>query len=477
MLIQLLKSEDMSEKRRLMRFALKPFIGICFLLGAPTRSDAQQAGNKPNIVFIMADDLGYADIGSYGQDKIMTPNIDDLARTGMRFTQAYAGSSVCAPSRCSLMTGKHNGRNRVRDNVPAGVFLRPDDFTVAELLKQCGYATGGVGKWGLGNPGSWGLPGMQGFDYWYGHYDQDQAHYYYPDHLWENDKVVLLKQNKAGKRGAYTHDLFTQKAVEFIDKNASTPFFLYLAYTVPHFSDYPKKNPDVYTVPSDEPYTNRPWTQTAKNYAAMITRMDADVGRIKERLRQLGLSENTIIVFTSDNGPYTDVPEPMQFFKSNGKLRGGKRSFYEGGLRVPFIVNWKGKVVPGSVCTTPVAFWDIMPTIAEITGYPGAMDTDGSSFVGLLRGKRPEKEERVFYWDYGHTRDEYYQAVRKGKYKGIRTTTKDGQKTFELFDLSEDPEEKTNQVEAHSGVVAALEQEMDKAYHYSVDYDPKSDQR
>jgi len=452
-------------------------VWLYLLLCTITNAIGQPAANKPNIVFIMADDLGFGDLGCYGQDKISTPNIDELARTGMRFTQAYAGSSVCAPSRCSLMTGKHNGNNRVRDNVPHGVYLQPDDFTVAELLKQCGYATGGVGKWGLGNPGSWGLPYMQGFDYWYGHYDQDQAHYYYPDHLWENDQVKLLNKNKAGKKGMYTHDLFTEKAVDFISKNSTTPFFLYLAYTIPHFSDYAKKSPDVYIVPSDEPYADRPWTATAKNYAAMITRMDSDVGRIRLHLKELGLSENTIIVFTSDNGPYTDVPEPIQFFNSNGGLKGGKRSFYEGGIRVPFIVNWAGKVPPGSVSPVPIAFWDVMPTFANLTGYPAEISTDGQSFLPLLLGKNTDTTDRVFYWDYGHTRDEYFQAVRKRQYKGIRMRSKNGETNFELYDLLEDPTEKYNKASVFPHIVAELEKEMDKAWTYSADYDPQRNNR
>lgn len=461
----------MVEVKRPMQFLL--VIGLAFLLGGGTQAVSQASGKKPNVIFIMADDLGYADIGVYGQDKILTPNIDHLAKTGMRFTQAYAGSSVCAPSRCSLITGKHNGNNRVRDNVPHGVFLQPDDFTVGELLKQCGYATGGIGKWGLGNPGSWGVPNMQGFDYWYGHYDQDQAHYYYPDHLWENEKVVLLRQNKAGNRKAHTHDLFTEKALGFIDENAAKPFFLYLAYTVPHFSDYSKKSPEVYIVPSDAPYTDKPWTQTAKNYAAMITRMDSDVGRLRKRLEELGISENTMIVFTSDNGPYTDVPEPIQFFDSNGELRGGKRSFYEGGIRVPFIVNWKGKVAQNSVSHAPIAFWDLMPTVADLAGYPSKVATDGQSFLPLLLNPDTAPADRVLYWDYGHTRDEYYQAVRKGKYKGIRTTERNGTVKFELYDLSNDVREERDLAGVHPKVVADLKNEMDKAFTYSEDYDPK----
>lgn len=435
--------------------------------------NAQPKAAKPNIVYILADDLGYGDLGCYGQEKIRTPHLDQLAQTGIRFTNAYAGSSVCAPSRCSLLTGKHNGNNRVRDNVPHGVFLRPDDFTVAEMLKQCGYRTGGVGKWGLGNPGSWGVPNQQGFDYWYGHYDQDQAHYYYPDHLWENDKVVILRQNKAGRKGAHTHDLFTEKAIEFIDSNRDVPFFLYLAYTVPHFSDYPKKSPDVYIVPSDEPYSAMPWTQTAKNYAAMITRLDRDIGRIKQRLEEQGLLENTLIVFTSDNGPYTDVAEPIQFFKSNGNFKGGKRSFYEGGLRVPFIASWKGKIAPGTTSDAPIAFWDFMPTVAEMTGYPSPLTTDGQSFLPLLEGRKTPVQDRVFYWDYGHTRDEYEQAVRKGSYKGIQVTPRGGKPRFELYDISKDPSEKNNLASSLPLVVADLKREMADAFQYSEDYDPQ----
>jgi arylsulfatase A-like enzyme len=426
---------------------------------------------KPNIIFIMADDLGYGDLGTYGQTNIQTPHLDRLATTGAKFTNAYAGASVCAPSRCSLLTGKHNGNNRIRDNVPHGVYLQPDDFTIAELLKQAGYKTGGIGKWGLGNPGSWGVPNQQGFDYYYGHYDQDQAHYYYPDHLWENDKVVLLKQNKAGKKGAYTHDLFTQKSMDFIKQNAQNPFFLYLAYTVPHFSDYSRKSPEVYIVPSDEPYTDKPWTQTAKNYAAMITRMDRDIGQIQALITELGLAENTIIVFTSDNGPYTDVPEPMQFFNSNGSLKGGKRSFYEGGIRVPFIVNWKNVIQPNTQIDTPIAFWDVMPTLADLINYPSSITTDGISILPLFSsGHSITQNERAFYWDYGHTRDEYQQAVRKGKFKGIQTFTRTQAPTFELYDLIQDPKETTNIAKRHPSIVLELKQIMQSSYQYSTPY-------
>jgi len=425
-------------------------------------------GQHPNIIFIMADDLGYGDLGCYGQDKIQTPNIDKLAREGMRFLQAYAGSTVCAPSRCSLMTGMHNGHNRIRDNIPHGVFLQPDDFTLAELLKQAGYRTGGIGKYSLGNPGSWGVPNNQGFDYYYGQLNQDQAHFYYPHYLWENDKVILLSGNRAEKKQEYTHDLYTQKALAFIDENKHHPFFLYLPYTIPHFSDYPAGSADCYIVPSDEPYTNMEWSQTSKNYAAMITRLDKDVGKIMSLLEELGIDENTMVIFTSDNGPLKRIPDAFDFFNSNGSLRGGKRDMYEGGIRVPFIVRWKGEVSASEVNDEVICFWDLMPTLAEIIGYPTTTRTDGISFLPALKGKDKEDHEYL-YWDYGHVRGRFIQAVRSGNYKGIRYITETGS-DFELYDLSVDPGEADNIALQHPAVVREIISIMEKAYVYNEAY-------
>jgi len=422
----------------------------------------------PNIIFIMADDLGYGDLGCYGQDKIQTPNIDKLAKEGMRFLQAYAGSTVCAPSRCSLMTGKHNGHNRIRDNIPHGVFLQPDDFTLAELLKQAGYRTGGIGKYSLGNPGSWGVPNNQGFDYYYGQLNQDQAHFYYPHYLWENDKVILLSGNRAEKKQEYTQNLYTQKALTFIEENKQHPFFLYLPYTIPHFSDYPSGSPDHYIVPSDDPYTAKDWSQTSKNYAAMITRLDSDVGRIMSLLEELGINKNTMVIFTSDNGPLKRIPEAFDFFNSNGSLRGGKRDMYEGGIRVPFIVQWKGLVSASEVSSEVISFWDLMPTLAEIIGYPSAIPTDGISFLPALMGE--DKEDHEFlYWDYGHVRDTFIQAVRSGQHKGIRYIKESGS-DFELFNLSVDPGEIDNIALHHPDMVRKMISIMEKAYVYNEAY-------
>jgi arylsulfatase A-like enzyme len=455
---------------------------MLILFGVSIQSIQAQKERKtlPNVVFIMADDLGYGDLGCYGQDKISTPNIDRLAKEGMRFTQAYAGSSVCAPSRSSLMTGFHNGHNRVRDNLPHGVNLLPNDFTIAELFANAGYATGGIGKWGLGVPGTWGLPNQQGFDYWYGHINQDQAHFYYPDYLWENDEVVLLQEmvienevgkikgNRGGQNTFYTHDLFTEKAAKFIEENQESPFFLYLSYTIPHYSDYSKDSPDHYIVPSDAPYSDKNWPQTAKNYAAMITRLDSDVGRITKLLENLKIDENTLIIFTSDNGPYQGVTIPIGFFDSNGPLRGGKRDLYEGGIRIPFIARWKNVIPKNKENNKPIAFWDLLPTFADLVDYPDPIITDGISFLPDLKGN-VSKDHEYLYWDYGHVRPTFKQAIRHGKYKGIRIE-KDGQESFELYDLNKDLGEQYNIAQAYTDEVAQIKNFMKKAYTATEDY-------
>ena len=248
------------------------------VLGALAAPLVHAAPARPNIVFILADDLGIGDTGCYGQKLIRTPNLDRMAASGMRFTQAYAGSTVCAPSRCCLLTGLHNGHGRVRDNIPHGVFLQPDDFTVAELLKQAGYRTCALGKWSLGSPGSWGHPNMQGFDEFFGYLDQDHAHNYYPEFLWENEREVIQPGNRANKRRAYAPPLLAQRALRFLDENARRPFFLYFAPTLPHWSDYPRQSVLSQDIPSDAPYSEESWPQVEKNYAAMVTMLDAQVG-------------------------------------------------------------------------------------------------------------------------------------------------------------------------------------------------------
>jgi arylsulfatase A-like enzyme len=422
--------------------------------------------SRPNIIFIMADDLGIADLGCYGQKMIKTPQIDKMASEGLRFTQVYAGSSVCAPSRCSLMTGMHNGHNRLRDNLPHGVFLQPDDVTVAEVLKQAGYTTGAIGKWSLGNPGSWGVANYQGFDYFYGHLNQDQAHFYYPDYLWENDKIDLLSGNRGERKKEYTHHLFTQKALKFIEDNHQNPFFLYLAYTLPHFSDYNGKTPESQIVPTDAPYTDKDWPQVEKNYAAMVHMIDADVGTLLEQIKQLGLDNNTIIFFTSDNGPNGSKSHDPEFFESNGIYKGYKRDMYEGGIRIPMVVRWPGKVAPNSVSDAVWAFWDFLPTAADIAGIPFENKTDGISVLPSILGQK-QKLHDYLYWDYAHVRGNFMQAARWDDWKGIKFNDTG---FYEIYNLKTDPGESKNLADKRPDLLSRFNEILKEAYEPSPDY-------
>ncbi len=422
---------------------------------------------KPNIVFIMADDLGYGDLGCYGQMMIQTPHIDRLASEGTRFTQCYAGSSVCAPSRCCLMTGLHNGHSRIRDNIPHGTFLRDEDVTLGEIMQAAGYRTGAIGKWSLGVHGSEGKPNDQGFDAWFGHLDQDQAHFYFPDYLWKNDRIELLRANRAEQKGSYTHDLFTEHALSFIDESAEGPFFLYLAYTVPHFSDYSNRTPESHIVPSDEPYSDRDWPQVEKNYAAMVTRMDRDVGRIMQRLKAADIAENTLVFFTSDNGPNANTIHDPAFFQCGGPLRGFKRDMYEGGIRVPMIARWPGHVPANNTSDQLWAFWDVLPTFAELAGVTTPVGIDGISMVPTLLGEAQPDEHESLYWDYGHSRQNFQQAVRLGDWKGVRT----GQgQPLELYDLANDIGETSNVASGHPDVIARIEDIIEESFVPTENY-------
>jgi len=417
----------------------------------------------PNIILIMADDLGYGDLGCYGQKDIQTPNIDRLARDGIRFTQAYAGSTVCAPSRSSLMTGMHNGHNRVRDNIPHYEdYLQEEDVTVADVLKSAGYRCGGIGKWSLGTAGSTGRATEQGFDMFFGYLDQDHAHYYFPEYMDDNDGRFEMRGNSQTKEH-YSHDLMTDRALRFIRDSKDRPFFFYGAYTVPHFS-HPSECPTKFAVPTDEPYSDRDWDQASKNYAAMITRLDADVGRIVALIAELGLTENTLLIFTSDNGAFGGAPKR---FKSGGPLRGHKRDLYEGGTRVPFIARWPGKIPAGKVSDEIIAFWDMLPTLAEVAGadVPGSID-GRSATDALLGGKRAFPHEYL-YWDYGHCRPRFAQAVRLGDWKGVR---KGRENAIELYNLKDDLAETTDMATARPDVVGKIKAIMAAAYVESERY-------
>ncbi|MBN1342784.1 MAG: arylsulfatase [Phycisphaerae bacterium] len=455
----------MNRERRLQIVLLA--VACCHVAGSAVEAAAGRA--RPNIVFIMADDLGYGDLGCYGQQQIVTPCIDRLAAEGVRFTQAYAGSTVCAPSRCCLMTGVHNGHARIRDNIPHGTFLAKEDVTLAEVLKGAGYRTGAVGKWSLGVHGSEGKPNDQGFDDWLGHLDQDQAHFYYPHYLWENDRTKLLFGNRGEQKGEYTHDLFTERALRFIEESKDGPFFLYLAYTIPHWSDYPAHTPESQIVPSDKPYRQKDWPQVEKNYAAMVTRMDGDVGRIMALLKRLRLDDDTIVFFTSDNGPCggKDRAHKPAFFNSAGGLRGLKRELYEGGIRVPMIVRWPGKVPAGRVSDAVWAFWDVMPTLAELAGTSAPKGIDGISVVPTLLGREQKRRHEYLYWDYGHSRGNFMQAVRLANWKGVRGGPG---AAIELYDLTQDVAESKDVAADHPDVVARIEQVMKEAYVPSPAY-------
>ena len=433
-------------------------IGGAAMLSQPGRSAARArhtARGKPSLVFILADDLGYGDLGSYGQRVIRTPNLDRMAAEGVRFTDAYAGSTVCAPSRCALMTGLHTGHCRIRGN--ALVPLQPEDVTVAELLKGAGYTTGIVGKWGLGEPDSTGTPNRQGFDYWFGYLNQNHAHDYYPEYLYRNEERVEIPENQRGARGEYSHDLFAREALEFVHRHADEPFFLYLAYTIPHANnERGRETGDGMEVPNDEPYADRRWPQPEKGYAAMVTRMDRDVGSLLSLLGELGLDGDTLVFFTSDNGPHKEGGADPAFFHSSGPLRGYKRDLYEGGIRVPMLARWPGMIRPG-VSDFPWAFWDFLPTACQFAGVRPPAGLDGVSILPTLFG-RPQRAHECLYWEF-HERG-FEQAVRLGRWKAVRHGTR---KPLELYDLPTDLGEATNVAAAHPDVVATIEEYLETA--------------
>jgi len=437
-------------------------------------------GLRPNIIFILADDLGYGDLGCYGQKKIKTPNIDKLASEGMRFTSFYAGSTVCAPSRCALMTGLHTGHCLIRGN--ASVALRPEDLTVAEMLKGAGYYTALIGKWGLGNENTSGVPHKKGFDQFVGYLDQVHAHDYYTDHLWRHDPVtgfdgqMPIYENQGGKKGLYTHDLFTTGALNFVrihkpdQFNHFQPFFLFLSYTIPHANnEETKRSGNGMEVPNDSPYADEPWPQVEKNKAAMITRLDTDVGRLMRQLTKLKLEDNTIVLFSSDNGAHKEGGVDPAFFNSSGPLRGIKRDLYEGGIRVPLIAHWPGKVKPGTVCDSPFAFWDFLPTAAELAGTNSPQNCDGISFAPTLLDQTQTNQHQFLYWEF-HERG-FQQAARMSEWKAVRN--KAGQ-PIELFNLKADVGEKKNVAAENPDIVAKFEEYLKTARTESKQWPAKA---
>ncbi|WPO36719.1 arylsulfatase [Flammeovirgaceae bacterium SG7u.111] len=425
-------------------------------------NEEEAPSRRPNIIYILADDLGYGDLSCYGQQNFSTLNIDKLAERGMKFTQHYSGSTVCAPSRSSLMTGLHTGHTPIRGNKgwkPEGQWPLPAEaFTIAEMLKEAGYATGAFGKWGLGFVDTEGAPHNQGFDEFYGYNCQSLAHNYYPFHLWHNTEKVILEGNEGKGTAVYAPDPTHQHALKFMEDNKDKEFFMYYPTAIPHAElvapeSYMEKYRGKFLpekaykgVDEGERYKKGPYASQEEShaaFAAMVNYLDDQVGEIVAKLKELGIEDNTIIVFTSDNGPHLEGGADPDYFDSNGILTGYKRDLYEGGIRVPMIVWWPEKVKAGSQTDHVSAFWDVMPTVAEIVGVEKPQNIDGISFMPTLTGEKEQVQHEYLYWEFHEKRGR--QALRQGDWKLLRYDVKKSPgKPYELYNLKNDPSEKNN---------------------------------
>lgn len=426
------------------------------------------AERRPNVLFILADDLGYGDLGCYGQKRIQTPNIDRLAKEGLRFTDAHSGATVCAPSRCCLMTGKHTGHSTVRGNMRPEVPLTAGEHTLGSVMKSAGYRTGVIGKWGLGGPHTESIPSKKGFDEFFGYLNHWHAHLSYPDYIWDGQQEMQLPENWFHRQKVFSNDLFTERALSFVERNAADPFFLYLPYTIPHANnELGQMQPNGMEVPDKGIYAKENWPDVEKNFAAAITRMDGDIGKIVALLEKKGVLDNTLIFFTSDNGAHKEGGHDPKFFASSGPLRGTKRDLYEGGIRVPAIAQWKGKIAAGTVSDFTWAFWDVLPTLAEIGGVPAPAGIDGMSIAPALMGKKQMAHEYL-YWEF-HERG-FHQAVRQGNWKLVRQGPKF---ETELFDLSKDLSEQDSVASKFPDVAKRLEGLLGSARTESVHWPVK----
>jgi arylsulfatase len=459
----------------------------CFAVTLHGSAIAAERGGRPNIVLIIADDLGYGELGCYGQERIKTPRLDALAREGMRFTQFYSGAPVCAPARCMLMTGKHSGHAAVRDNrkpsgmkklreqyqweFPGQTPLPASEVTIASLLKDRGYATGAMGKWGLGQVGNFGDPARHGFDLFYGYYCQVHAHNHYPKFLWRNGTKEILAGNNHGTTGeTHSQSRFAEEALAFIREHRDEPFFLYLPLTIPHLSiqvpeaelkQYEGKFPESTFRQGDSYKKHR--TPRA-GYAAMISYMDREIGRIVDLVEELGLTDDTLFLFTSDNGPtYGRLGgADSDFFESSGPLRGRKGTVYEGGIRVPLIARWPGKINAGTESDHAAAFWDVMPTLCELTQTDSPKEIDGISFAPALLRSGDQKTHEYLYWEFPAYGAQ--QAVRLGDWKAVRQGLDKGDSDFELYDLSTDVAESRNVAAENPDVVGRVKQIVKEAH-------------
>jgi arylsulfatase A-like enzyme len=437
-------------------------ITLLLLTGCYNEPVTPTQSEKPNIIFIYADDLGYGDLGVYGQSDIRTPNLDKMASEGMLFTQAYAGHTVCAPSRSALLTGMHTGKTQIRGNISRAtgdrVFLPDSTVTVAKILAAQGYTNGIFGKWGLGEAKTEGIPTRQGFHEFYGFLNQARAHGYCADMLWHNEEIVFLPENAAMRCGVHNAEWYQQKLLDFIIKNKENPFFIYYATQLPH-SELRSTDQDLKHYLDDKgtsifneiPYygSRGPTEIPFATYAAMVTQLDRHVGEIVDLLEKEGLSDNTLIIFTSDNGPHRSGGYNPDYFNSSGGLRGEKRDLYEGGVRVPMIAKWQGKIQPGSVSDYLWAAWDLLPTVAELAGAQSLVPDhiDGVSAVPVLMGEIMERPNEIYYENNGETGQvqvfgDMGVSVRKGKWKAITNVSL--LDDLELYDLEQDPKETKN---------------------------------
>lgn len=450
-------------------FSVSILVSMAGTILAESESRPQQ---RPNIIYIMLDDAGYGDFGAFGSSDIQTPTFDQMCREGLRFTHHYSGSAVCAPTRCVLMTGLHSGRCKRRDNkatanqqeLPNGlVFLDKSDMTVAKFLQQQGYVTGGIGKWGLGNSGTAGAPDKQGFDHFLGYLDQVHAHNHYTDWLWNDGEKMMLPGNSDGKQETYVHDVLEKDTLEFVRQHANQekPFFLYLPYTLPHGK---------YVIPAEDPclklYAEKGWNQTTKNYAAMVTRADQTVGKLMDLLKELKIDENTIVFYTSDNGPNAPFAKSL---KSGGPFRGIKRQLTEGGLRAAMVARWPNKIPADRTSEFVWSMVDVFPTCAELANadVPKTLKLDGRSVVPTLLGE-PQKAHEYLYFEIHHP---FQQAVRIGEFKAIRFGTKE---SVQLFNVVTDPGEKDDVSDQHLELVKLIEYIMvnvrtDSKYYPTVE--------
>ena len=456
---------------------------------AASCASPKQAPQTPNIVFILADDLGWGDLSCYGQQRFQTPNIDALAQSGLRFTQCYSGTTVSAPSRSCLITGTHSGHTPIRGNLeldPEGQFPLPENApSLFQDLKDAGYTTGAFGKWGLGFIGSTGDPQKQGVDRFYGYNCQLLAHSYYPDHLWDNDLRVELDTLGAYGTGAYAPDLIHGKALEFLEDAAAgdKPFFLWYPTTIPHaellvpedslilryrgqYPETPFQGVDSGPFFRRGGYCSQAWPHAT--FAAMVARLDWYVGDIVRKLKELGVYDNTLLIFASDNGPHKEGGADPDFFDSNGPWRGYKRDVYEGGIRVPMIVSWTGHVAPGTETDFMCSFWDLMPSFRELTGVASAKGMDGVSLLPLWEGREGQQAHDYLYFEFQELGGR--QAVREGPWKLVHLDIRTDAPRLELYNLADDPGETRNLAEERPEVVERLWQIMAEAHVPNPDF-------